>query len=250
MMQDKTIIRLSANPEGFGDTPDELNEDEFDSTLPTQHSYEYYEDETLGLFIGVWDTDDMREVAGPYAFDEFMWLIEGEAEIRNNKTGEVEKAKMGEAFIIPSGYDCQWHQTGYLRKFYVSFAHPNETIPEKPAHEGIIIVQADSPVGVLAGAGPFKVTAGATGEEHVCYKNASGTFISGRWATEAFESEPCAFPYNEFAYVHAGSITLTDEWGAEHIFHKGDAFFIPEGVMCSGKTAESVSLYFAIIQAG
>jgi uncharacterized cupin superfamily protein len=115
-MKKEGIIRLSTNPEGFGESPDELTPDMFASELPTQHSYEYYEDEELGLYIGVWDTDDMIEVAAPYACDEFMWLIEGECQIKNNRTGEIETVEAGTAFVIPKGYDCQWQQTGYLKK--------------------------------------------------------------------------------------------------------------------------------------
>ena len=55
-MPAKRIISLSPAPEGFGQTPDELTPDMFVSELPVQHSHEYYADEELGLYIGVWDT--------------------------------------------------------------------------------------------------------------------------------------------------------------------------------------------------
>lgn len=248
-MSDKTIIRLSTNPEGFGETPDELTQDMFSSAIPVQHSHDYYEDEALGLYIGVWGTETMVEAAGPYANDEFMWLIEGECQIKNNKTGEMETAKAGESFIIPKGYDCQWHQTGYLRKFYLISEHPEETIPATPMVEGIVIPKADADLVAMSTPAPFAVTSGAKAQEHIAYTDVKGRFLSGTWASEAFDSEIRPFPYNELAYVQAGSITLTDDAGSEHCFNAGDAFFIPEGVKCSAKVADSVKVFFAIVTA-
>jgi uncharacterized cupin superfamily protein len=68
--------------------------------------------------------------------------------------------------------------------------------------------------------------------------------------SEAFESEQRPYPHNEFAYVQDGSITLTDAEGAAHEFVAGDAFFIPEGVVCGTTVANSVRLYITVIQPG
>jgi uncharacterized cupin superfamily protein len=244
-MPDRTIIRLDANPEGFGETRDDLTEEMFASSLPVQHSHEYYADEELGLYVGVWDTDDMVETGGPYACDEFMWLIEGEAEIRNNKTGAMEKAKAGEAFIITKAYDCQWHQKGYLRKFFVIWEHPEEPLPDRPTHEGILIPRADAPRTAMTGTLPFAVIAGAAATENICYTDGAGKFVSGTWHSEAFEAQARPFPHHQFFLVVGGSIGLRDKAGTEHLFTAGDAFFIPEGVICSARVGGSVTVFFA-----
>lgn len=247
-MTEKTIIRLSAEPDGFGETADDLESELFDSELPTQHSHEYYEDEDLGLYIGVWDTDDMIEAAGPYACDEFMWLIEGKARIKNNRSGTMETVSAGEPFIIPRGYDCQWHQEGYLRKFYVIWESPDEPIPAIPSREGIIIPRIDQPLSTMKTSEPFSVTAGSQGRENVCYTDTTGRFVAGTWQSDAFDAQEQPFPYNEFAYVRNGSIMLRDELGAEHVFAAGDAFFIPEGTLCSAKVKDTVTVFFAIVR--
>jgi uncharacterized cupin superfamily protein len=223
--KDKSIIRLSPDPEGFGETPDELDATDFSSDVPVQHTHSYYEDDEIGLYVGLWDTETMVEAGGPYACDEFMWLLEGECQIRNNRTGEIASVKAGTPFVIPKGYDCQWHQQGYLRKFYVISEHPGEGIPAAPAHEGIVFPKAG-------------------------YKDTTGRFFSGTWASEAFESRQRPFAYNEFAYVYEGSITLTDTKGVAHEFTAGDAFFIPEGVGCDAAVASSVRLYITVIKPG
>lgn len=243
----KTIIRLHPDPEGFGDSPDELEAEEFSSEIPVQHSHSDYEDDEIGLYVGVWDTEAMIEAGGPYACDEFMWLIEGECHIRNNRTGEIEIVKAGMPFVIPRGYDCQWQQPGYLRKFYVISEHPGEGIPATPTHEGIVVPNADA-VLTEVDDGTFVVSSGTKPRQNVCYKDSTGRFLSGTWAADAFASEQRPFPYNEFAYIEEGSITLAEADGTVHEFEVGDAFFIPQGVECGATVASSVRLIFAVIK--
>ncbi|MGI9200315.1 MAG: cupin domain-containing protein [Woeseiaceae bacterium] len=223
----KLIIRLNPDPDGFGNTPDELEAADFSSDVPLQHSHSVYENDDIGLYVGVWDTDAMLEVGGPYACDEFMWLLEGECHIKNNATGEVEVVNAGTPFVIPKGYDCQWQQPGYLRKYYVISEHPSEEIPAAPAHEGIVVPQ-----------------------ENISYQDVTGRFYSGMRTLDANVSERQAYPHNEFACIKDGSITLTDEHGASQEFVAGDAYFIPQGVVCSVAVEKSVSMYIAVIQPG
>jgi len=237
--KDKSIIRLSPDPEGFGETPDKLEAEDFSSDVPLQHTHSDFEDDEIGLYVGLWDTNTMVEAGGPYACDEFMWLIEGECQIRNNRTGTIETVKAGTPFVIPRGYDCQWHQSGYLRKFFVISEHPGEEIPAVPAHEGIVIPKADALLTEVAEDAPFAITSGARPQHNVCYKDTTGRFFSGTWASEAFESGP---------YVQDGSITLTDADGTAQVFSAGDAFFIPEGVACDATVEKSVRLYITVIK--
>jgi uncharacterized cupin superfamily protein len=249
-MTDKSIIRLSPDPEGFGTSVDELEAEDFISDVPVQHSHSDYENDDIGLYVGLWDTEAMVEAGGPYACDEFMWLLEGECQIRNNRTGEIASITAGTPFVIPKGFDCQWQQRGYLRKYYVISEHPGEQIPAVPAHEGIVIPRADASMTEVAEDAHFAITSGARPRQNVCYKDTTGRFFSGTWSAEAFESEQRPFPYNAFACVQDGSLTLTDAEGAAPVFNAGDAFFIPEGIMCSAEVPNSVRLYFASVKSG
>lgn len=245
----KTIVRLSPNAEGFGDTKDELDAEDFSSEIPVQHTHSYWEDDDIGLYIGLWDTETMVETGGAYACDEFMWLIEGECQIKNNKTGAVDTVKAGQSFIIPRGYDCQWHQPGYLRKFYVISEHPEEVMPAAPSFEGIVIPQANASLAEVADGMPFVITSDAQPMQNLCYEDTVGRFFAGTWAASASKSAERPFPYNQFAYLIDGSITLIDAGGTEHVFNTGDAFFVPEGTVCRA-TTNGVRLYFAAIKSG
>lgn len=248
-MNDKKIVILNSNPEGFGQTADDLDAAGFTSELPVQHTHMYYSNDDLGFYVGVWDTTDMLEAGGAYSCDEFMWLLEGQVDIKNNKSGEVQTVKAGEAFVIPKGYDCQWQQTGYLRKFFVISEHPNETIPAAPAVEGVVIPQADAPMEVMDNTDPFVINGTKPVQKnHTCYEDTTGQFFSGTWDSEPFTSEIKPFPCNEFVYLLEGSITLIDEDGNEHFVKAGDAFFVPQGTVCGWRTTEYVRKFYAIQQ--
>ena len=111
-----------------------------------------------------------------------------------------------------------------------------------------MIPKADAVLSEVDDDAPFQLTCGARPQQNVCYKDATGRFFSATWASEAFESKQRPFPYNEFAYVQDGSITLTDAEAAAQVFNAGDALFIPQGVECDATVANSVRLYIAVVK--
>ncbi len=243
----KKIIRLNSNPVGFGETPDELTRDMFASPLPVQNSYEYYSDKEAGLYVGVWDTSKMIEAAGPYPCDEYMLLLEGKTEIKNNKTAEMEKVQAGEAFVIPRGYDCQWHQSGYLRKYFFIYEHPDVPIPDEPATEGIVILDSKKPVLNVSIPDPFLVPEPARSSILCQYQDTSHRFYAGIWECGTFQSTVNPLPYHLFTYVMDGSITLFDEDDKQHSFKPLDAFFISKGTLCRARAIENIKISFAIL---
>ena len=239
-MSKKKIIKLSQNPEGFGEITDELEVEMFESSLPKQHTHSYFEDEVLGLYIGVWDTTDMTETAAPYVCDEFMSIIEGAVEIKNNQTGKVETVIAGESFVIPQGYNCQWQQNGYLRKFYVIYQPPEESIPDQPVCEQVIYI--DEKVNL-----PWQKTSDGHTKK-VQYQSLNQKFTSGVWQAEKFNTEIIAFPYNEFIMLKQGSLVCTDNQGVKHRINAGQALFVPQGARCSWQATEKVSIHFVQVK--
>jgi uncharacterized cupin superfamily protein len=227
---EKEIIRLSAAPAGFGRIPDALEAKLFVSQLPVQHTHLYYEDEEQGLYVGVWDTTTMTEAAGAYGCEEFMWLLEGEVEIKNSKTGAMERVKAGEAFVIPRGYDCQWHQNGYLRKFFVISERPDEEAP------------------TTSSGGIIKLNNESGRENSVFYENTEGDFIAGSWHRDSFESNLPDMDGNHFVYVVEGSFSLTGEDNKLHTFVAGEAFFVPGGGQCHWSCGAGSQAFYAIVK--
>ena len=96
-----------------------LEPEEFQSKIPVQHIHVYYEDETLGLSVGVWDTTSMQEVFGPYPGNEFMWVLEGQVSMIDGDDNAT-VIKKGQTFCVRNAIPVSWKQEGFLRKFYMT----------------------------------------------------------------------------------------------------------------------------------
>ncbi len=237
-MSVKSIIKLSHNPIGFGDITNQLNTEIFELTQPTLHRHIYYEDETLGLQIGVWDSTDMSKISVPHGNDEFMVIIAGTVKIKNNKTDNIQTIMAGESVVIPQGYDYQWHQQGYLRKLYLIYK-PQEA-PEKPVTEKVVYIDETN-----------DITWQETSDGHrkkTLYQNNNQRFTAGVWQSNALTTNLIDFPYHEFIFIDKGSLICTDEMGVENCFKSGDALFIAQGTRCAWKVNDKVSIHFTQIK--
>lgn len=230
-MADSKIILLNSNPQGFTANKDKLEQAMFESDIPVQHSYNYYENDDLGLYVGLWDTTEMIETAGPYACDEFMVILEGKVDVKNCKTGNVETVTAGESFVIPKGYDCQWQQPGYLRKFYVISEHPNETIPEQAVVEAIV-----------------KFEPSRDAENVIHYQDSKNRFIAGSKQYQSINLDFAVVPNHSFIYLQHGKLKLEDSEGTCYYFKAGDAFFIPAGMVCSWLAAEPTTQQYVEVK--
>lgn len=224
-----TIITLSANPAGFHDEADELTADMFASAIPLQHSHDYFCDEDLGLYVGVWDTESMSEVPGPYGMEEFMVVLEGQAQIKNNKTGNVETVNAGEGFAIPKGYDCQWQQQGYLRKFYVIF--DNDKLADNQDIDSVAL---------------FKANQVAPNQIQASFINDQNTFKAGN--TNNSGSVEAITDYR-FIHVLSGAIEITSSQGDKNTYTAKDSLFIRKGEQVACTISADYSAYFCNVSA-
>ncbi len=245
--QTSPIIRLDTSPAGFGDKPDELDPEMFVSELPTQHSHAFFEDDSLGLYIGLWDTDDMIEAPGPYACDEFMLLLEGEVRVKDNQTGEFTTVSAGDAFVLPKGYDCQWHQHGYLRKFYVISEHPDESVPEQAAKQQTIIV----PLGAGHEAGNnsvlFPTLDSCSYTETLSYTDSLGRFFSGVWQSAALRTQAVTLEYYCLLCVRSGAIELATVGCEAQTVSAGQSCFIPSNTQLELNVEQETLIQFCAV---
>jgi len=243
MSTEKNVIRFEPNgPIDTGLPAMELDQVDFQSTLPEQHLHVYFEDEVLGLSVGVWSTTDMQEAFGPYPGDEFMWVLEGQVAMIDGE-GNATHIKQGETFCIRNGIPISWKQVGFLRKFYMTYDDPKAQTPDiASADGGIVLLAADelqSGLTKMNTTDPFQIG----GEAPLQHDNIAFTNDAGM----AFESEMRPFPYYEFVQLLEGEITITQGDGTVHQFSAGDAFFVPEGTICSWKTDGYVKKFYSIL---
>jgi uncharacterized cupin superfamily protein len=248
-MTQLTIILLEPNgPANIGLKPEAPDPANYQSSLPDLNAHSYYENETLGLYVGVWDSTASQEVFLPYNMDEFMWLIDGQV-IMVDQNKEETIINAGEAFVIPKGYPCSWKQEGYLKKFYMIYDAPDGKIPESPSATKIIIPRADAHLEKLKMTDPLVIKGEVPiQKDFTCYEDTTGQMFVGTWESTPFESEMVPFPYYEMAHILEGSVTITEKSGKEQTFKSGDTFFIPKGTVCSWKTSDTIRKFYSMFQ--
>jgi uncharacterized cupin superfamily protein len=247
------VIRLEPQgPSGVGLVDMELEQNDFQSPLPEQQVHVYFEDETLGLNVGVWTTTTMQETFGPYPGDEFMWVLEGQVTMVDADKNET-LVKPGESFCVRNGIPISWKQEGFLRKFYITFSQPNTPMPEiDSANGGVRVLNADRlSDGLLASehTEPFVIeTGGPTQRDSPLFTNDSNTMFVGLWDSTTFESSMRPFPSHEFVQLLEGEVTISEENGKTQLFKAGDAFFIPMGTVCQWQVKDYIKKYYVIVK--
>lgn len=252
MTKEKRIIRLESDgPTGIGLAKMDLNPADFQSELPEQYLHVYYEDEDLGLSVGVWTTTSMQEAFGPYPGDEFMWLLEGQVAMVDGDGNET-PVLAGETFCIRNAIPTSWKQVGFLRKFYMTYADPNASIPQIDSADGGVRVlraaeletdmqkmETTEPL-VIVGDQPLQ-------HDNILFTNDAGNMYVGMWDSTALDSEMRPFPWHEIVQLLEGEVTITEEHGNIHQFKAGDVFFIPMGMVCKWQNNGYVKKFYSIV---
>ena len=252
MSKSAGVIRLEPNgPPGADMVRMQLDPADFQSNLPEQFVHIYYQDEALGLTVGVWTTTSMQEAFGPYPGDEFMWVLEGQVAMIDGDGNET-LVKPGETFCIRNAIPISWKQVGFLRKFYMTYADPNAPTPEIASADGGVMVL--DPTVLEAGltkmdsTEPLEIAGEAPLQrDNIIFTNDAGNMFVGMWDSSAFHSEMKPFPWHEFVQLLEGEVTIAAEDGPAQRFTAGDAFFIPMGTPCRWETTGYIKKFYSIL---
>ena len=90
------------------------------SSVPSQHTHEYFKDATGQLTVGVWDTTGYHRKLIDFPRHELMHLLEGSVTFTDDKGG-TQTFRAGDTFFVPLGTPNSWKSEGYLRKIYCIF---------------------------------------------------------------------------------------------------------------------------------
>ena len=252
MSMDKKIIRFEKDgPAGTGLAKMDLDPADFQSDLPEQHVHLYYEDEDVGLTLGVWTTTDMQEAFGPYPGDEFMWLLEGQVAMVDGDGGET-VVKQGQTFCIRNAIPTSWKQIGFLRKFFMTYDDPKAATPDIASADGGVMVldgvALKSGMEKMGSTDPFEIDGDAPVQhDNIVFTNDAGNMFVGMWDSTAFQSEMKPFPCHEFVQLLEGEVTITEGDGTSYDFKAGDVFFIPEGTVCSWNASGYIRKFYSIL---
>jgi uncharacterized cupin superfamily protein len=244
MSDSPRLIHLEPNgPNGAGLAPLDLDSADFQSAVPQQHLHIYFEDPTIGLTVGIWDTTTMQETFGPYPGDEVILVLDGDFAMLDVDDNAV-RAGRNDFVAFRNAAPMSWKQDGYLKKFFMTLAAPNVVTPPLASAEGgVIVVNPDAPLNQTS----------ATGEpverEHVAFNNDTGNMSVGIWECETAEFDMEPFSIHEFVHVLEGAATITEGDGTTHNVKAGDSFFIPKGTECQWQVPTYIKKYYAQIDA-
>jgi uncharacterized cupin superfamily protein len=253
MSTEKRVYRLEKHgPPETGLRPMKCDPEDFASELPTQTVHAYYEDEQLGLSVGVWTTSPMQEAFGPYPGDEFIWLIEGGFTMVDGENAVLDTYAEGDCVYFRNAAPVSWLQEEPLRKFYITYLNPRREVPEGvPARRAVEAVDPSiepEQMEVLETTEPFIIEGEKpTQRDYNFFTNDTEDMFVGLWDSTPFESEMAPFPCHEFVRLLEGEIVITEDNGPVQRFEKEDVFFIPKGTVCSWKATGYVRKYYAMI---
>lgn len=249
----KKVYRLEKyGPADTGMPEMTCNPEDFASGLPTQTLHVYYDDEELGMSVGVWTTSSMQETFGPYPGDEFVVLLEGGFTMVDGDDAVLDSYKQGESVYFRNAAPVSWVQEGHLRKFYITYLNPNRDVPCGVPAEGAVravdlSVTAEQ-MAVLDDTDPFVVSGDQPIQrDHVYFTNDTEDMFVGLWDSTPFESEMAPFPTHEFVRLLEGEIVITEGDGTVNSFKAGDVFFVPMDTVCSWKAPRHVKKHYAVV---
>jgi uncharacterized cupin superfamily protein len=246
MSTEPGVIRLQADgPADQGLKPLKLNPADFQSPLPVQNNHLYFSDPVEGLNAGVWETTTMQEAFGPYPGDEFIVVLEGRFEMVDGK-GKGVPGRKGQSVIFRNGIPTSWKQDGYLKKFYVTLRKSDDPPPQIDSAEGGVIV-LDPDMTLSDSDAVSRSNSGAKQRERVIFTNNTDKMGVGLCHTEAYTSEPFAFPSHEFVQVLDGGVSITTTDGTRQTFVAGDVFFIAKGTVTTWEVPTYLRKYYAAV---
>jgi uncharacterized cupin superfamily protein len=109
LLLDRLLLGESANP-----SPDRIL-----AGIPRARVANQYAEPTGQFFCGIW-TSSAGKWRVRYTEHEFCVLLEGRVRIESG-SGERYEFRVGDAFVIPAGFEGSWEVTEPAKKWYAIF---------------------------------------------------------------------------------------------------------------------------------
>ena len=230
-MADLTVIKY--DPKGdpdyglhdWGAYPSEM----LQSGEPVQHGHTYLDTATSIFSSGVWECTPHELKPSAYDVDEFMLVLEGSI-IIEHESGQSERFRAGDAFIIPKGTPCTWKQDEYVRKYYA--IHDDPEIPLEPDSKlGAIRVDPGAELPAITSQDPTLYESEVPEMGWLTlYKDSSGKFQAGIWDCSPMKRVATTIERSELMYILEGRGSITNADGEVFNFKAGDTFIVPVGM--------------------
>lgn len=214
----------------------------FQSSLPVQNYSLVFEDATIGLAVGVWDTTTMQETFGPYPGDEFITVLEGQFAILD-VNGAAVSGSAGQSACFRNAVPASWKQEGYLKKVYLTLQDPLAGTPS--FSRSIPCMTVLEPATAFATA---RVRVGAPACETL-FRNDTNTMTVTQINYAATRLPLAVSVDHQLIRVLAGAITLTDSSGHADHFGPDAHIFVPRGTRCAWHIADGTLAWHVTVTA-
>ena len=235
------IVKISPNPENWDTTSNECDQNTVNTLGHNQRRQPYYENKHLGLYLGIQDSHHKNNTAQLSNGHEFVTILTGSVNIKNNKTGNIDTVKKGQSFVLPSGYDYHWQQHDYLRKLHLIYQPPAPTDCRTNPHKQLMLIDEESDT-------PWQSTSDGS-HKIVIFQSPDEKFTAGLWRAKHIKTKEISFPYNEFMLIKYGCLLCTQAQGHVIKVNAGEALFVPQGARCAWEAQGKISLCFVQIKA-
>ena len=244
-MADLNVIRFDRNGDAetglqrWDDMPQEL----LHSGAPIQTGHTYH-DTANGVFTcGVWDCTPYEQLSAPYSVDELMVVLEGSIVIEH-ESGQVDRFRAGDSFILPRGTPCIWRQDEYVRKFWAIHDNP-QAITESDSSLGAIRVNPDAALPAVTEHDPamYESEVPEMGLLNL-YQDPGGKLLAGVWECSPMKRVAGRIERSELMHILEGSGSITNADGIVFNFQAGDTFLVPVGMGYQWQNDEYVKKVF------
>ena len=209
---------------------EEMTPDELLSAVPVQRGHIYHEEPSTGYLAGVWDCTAFDAKPGPYSVDEYMFLLEGSV-VMGLPDGTDIVVEAGQAFVIPKGFECQWKQPGYVKKFFMILDGGEGGGGANPSLERISVPDLRSAIREDGAADDAEQ--GAVAGSRMFFVNHDHSMTVSLTTHVASSTPMLASGIHELVQVLDGAIRLVTEGGADHAFEAGSSFYLPGDCLCA-----------------
>jgi uncharacterized cupin superfamily protein len=205
-----------------------------------------FEDPSIGLTVGIWESEANLGRWMTWPVHEFMIIVDGEVVVID-EIGET-VAKVGDCFFIPKGKRCIWNQSCHARKIMMMFE--DRTAPGADAAKHIFRIDTSTALSpslppntdILASAKPEQMAT-------TLFRSASAQLETGLWRSSAYSRKQIDFPHHELMHLLSGNVTFTEGSGAVRHFTAGDTLFVPKGTPNAWHSTGPVHKVFCSVKA-
>jgi uncharacterized cupin superfamily protein len=244
-MADLNVIRFDrdGDPETGLQRWDDIPAERLHSGAPTQTGHTYL-DTANGIFTaGVWDCTPHEMLPGAYEVDEFMIVLEGSI-IIEHESGQTDRFRAGDSFILPKGTPCIWRQDEYVRKFWAIHGNPDTPLVADSSLNAIR-TNPDAVLPAMTGHDPamYESEVPSMGLLNL-YQDPGGKFQAGVWDCSPMRRVAGRIERSELMHILEGSGSITNADGVVFAFKAGDTFMVPVGMGYQWQNDEYVKKFF------